>query len=330
MHERQSKRNTRAIVRSFLMTFAVLVAGCSSHNSSLESSSNSAEYADPLENPLLAKCAVTGVWKLSEGRYVRSGGDECIELADQVFENLSEHRKYSTLKGEATQIEKAKTFQTQSGLLGSGAIDAETFMAMKEELLLAREPVSSCAKNPEVASWSRQQLVEHLSQMDAFSVSYGPNTAARSDLLDPAKSTPPLVGELSRLTYFSECNGINFNVLMVNTGHSVTTVSGNTSQHVVGQAVDIRPMNNSVPMPAWGGGLNEAVSDEQYITNNPQAYKSAQHIINFLTESPERYNQVIWSESTTAIDHGEVYKNYYWGDAVTKSHHDHIHIAVAR
>jgi hypothetical protein len=252
----------------------------------------------------------------------------CADEARGLLGDLSEHEQYADIQ---VVDESAQTlhFQTGAGLLGTGVLNRETMLAMRQEYRRLSSPLLQlCDVSPDTTPWTRDELVNRLAQMGAFAVNFGANTASRTDLLDPKLSSEALIDSIADLTHFAECNDYRFNVLLVNTGHARRTVSGNVSQHVLGEAIDIRPMNEDNPMSGWDGDLDDLPTDSEMIVNNPSANQAALDIMDHIATQPSDYHQVIWTDAPFAIVDGARVWGAIWSTSVAETHTDHLHISV--
>jgi hypothetical protein len=252
----------------------------------------------------------------------------CAGEAEELLDNLSQHEQYVDI-AHLSDSAQLLQFQTRAGLLGTGVLNSVTMMALRDEQQrLSSPPLRLCDVSPDSIPWTRQELVNRLAQMDAFAVSFGRNTASRSDLLDPGLSSESLVAATAELVHFAECNDFRFNVLLVNTGHARMTISGNVSQHVLGEAIDIRPMNGDEPMAAWDGNLDDLPAQHEMIVNNPQAHQAALAIMSHIATQQSSYHQVIWTDAPFAIIDGSRVWGAVWSPEVAQTHTDHLHISV--
>lgn len=222
----------------------------------------------------------------------------------------------------------AGRFQEASGIPTTFAFDSITVQTMRSELDRLAKPTTHCMPEDDAAKWSRPVLVDHLAALGAFTIKYPYASAPRTDLLDPTMSTDSLVTATSSLTHMAECNNIRFNVLDVHTGHAEKTLTGNTSAHVQGLGIDVRPFNGDKPMIAWSGQKTDPQAPEQWIINNPQALQAANVILNFFTTHAADYQEVIWTDGSRTVKNGVNLPNHTHGKVIDDTHHDHLHAAV--
>lgn len=255
----------------------------------------------------------------------------CQQVAGYLLEQVGAAEEYAAVGRTADLSAQLASFQNAAGLRETGHLDAPTMYSLVQETERLDNPPLPCTADPDQQPWSRRTLVDHLAQMQAFGVTYGNFTAPRRDLLDPSLSSDALVEQLASLTHYAECNDLGFNVLIVNTGHARNTLSRNVSQHVLGDAVDIRPMNaDGTPMSAVClPQADQEPANECLITSHPEAYDTALQLMEHIQQRPADFYQVIWTDGPFAINHGRLEgADYSFGEAVDQTHHDHIHLGI--
>ena len=292
----------------------------------------------PTDPGRVEQCLTQGIEERSPNpQYIiidTTGTPECTSYVDKMYRALSATALYGPYLSSTEQVfgespTRAGRFQLSSGLEMSRAFDTVTVQTMRHELDRLAQPPATCGSDGEPSSWSREILVDRLASMGAFTISADGISAARTDLLNPDLSKDNLIRETSELTEWATCNNVRFNVLDVNTGHSTTTLSGNTSYHVLGRAIDIRPYNGDQPMPAWSQQYgDDPLLPEQRIANNPQAADAARKILEFLNTRASHIQEEIWTDGATSITNGVAVPNFSHGFDVDEVHHDHIHFGV--
>ncbi len=285
-----------------------------------------------------SECLLTGAEKHDKAQkmILPVGKAGCMSYAQDMYDELAEQPVYAPYLNATDdyfgyKLGKASRFQEASGIPFSQAFDALTMQTMRSEIDRLKSPEPACDPDEDPDAWTREVLVDRLASMGAFTIKYAFSAAPRTDLLDPAKSSSALITQASRLTYWALCNDVKFSLMMVNTGHSKTTLSGNTSQHVEGDAFDVRPFNGDQPLATWPEPDNDGepiVPPEHWIASNPAADDNAQAIMGFLETQATFLNQTIWTDSERVVQSGVVVSNFSHGQAIDDTHHEHIHIGV--
>ncbi len=338
-------KRSRRVLRRLAATalgLCLITSGCSAvgPEESAPRTSVTTTFAPPprptettLSPDQIQKCLEQGLYFKVGEMYHRTPDKQCEDHIKNLAATLKRTKQYANLPAFADERAYAIALQDSSGIKTTALLDATTLQTMAQEAeRIKKPPLKVDCSNPErTPNWDRKQLVDHLAQTGAFSVKYRP-AASRSDLLDPTKSTDRLVKRLAEVTFFAMCNSVSFNLLDINTGHSELTKNGNRSQHVDGDAFDIRPMNGTTPMPAWSAQPDrDPLQPEHHISNNPQALAAAVKLMDFLAQDSARYSQVIWSDSPFAINGSRVIPgDYDWSPQIEALHHDHIHIGINR